>query len=134
MKELWRQVPVSGRSLAQRLCTAAKHRTGDPKALDLYGAALEVESVEQDPRMMSDIVEMVGARWAGVKGDQRTLEDAKRRLLKRLGAALRSVSGKIDTTPLYYQLFRIGTEEPLLLGSAGRGAGDRQRRQRRRSR
>ncbi|WP_406454814.1 hypothetical protein OH768_17950 [Streptomyces sp. NBC_01622] len=37
---------------------------------------------------------------------------AKRRLLKRLGAALRSVSGRIDTTPLYYQLFRMGIEEP----------------------
>ena len=112
MKELWRQVPVSGRSLTQRLCTAAKQRTGDPKALDLYAAALEVESVERDPRMMSDIVKMISARWAGVKGDQRTLEEAKRRLLKRLGAALRSVSGKIDTTPLYYQLFRIGIAEP----------------------
>ncbi|CAM5713536.1 hypothetical protein SALBM311S_13025 [Streptomyces alboniger] len=54
----------------------------------------------------------IRARWAGIKGDQRTVDDAKLRLLKQLGAALRKVSDKIDTTPLYERLFELSIEEP----------------------
>ncbi|MET7715462.1 ATP-binding protein [Streptomyces sp. NPDC005407] len=121
MKELWRQAPVSGRSLAKRLCAAASRRTDDPKALDLYAAALEVESVEENPTLLSGIVSTVRARWDSIKGDQRTLEEAKRGLLKQLGQALRAASDKIDTTPLYGQLFEIGIAEhsyPIRLAAA----------------
>ena len=110
--ELVRQSPVRGHTLAHRLCRAADRRTDDPKALDLYAAAMEIESVEDDPRLLSGIVDRVRESWAGFKGDQRTLDDAKLRLLKQLGAALRSVSDRIDTTPLYEQLFEIGVQEP----------------------
>jgi hypothetical protein len=112
IEELVRQSPVRGRPLAHRLCTAAKRRTDDPKALDLYAAALEIESTEDDPRLLSDIAGTVRERWADFKGDRRTLEDAKLRLLKQLGAALRKVSDRIDTTPLYWELFQMGIEEP----------------------
>ncbi|WP_030929033.1 ATP-binding protein [Streptomyces sp. NRRL S-646] len=112
IEELVRQSPVRGRTLAHRLWTAAKRRTDDPKALDLYAAALEIESAEAPPRLLSDIVTTVRRRWADSKGDQRTIEDAKLRLLKQLGAALRKVSGRIDTTPLYWELFQLGVEEP----------------------
>lgn len=107
-----RQTPVRGRPLAHRLCAAAGRRTDDPKALDLYAAALEIESAEDDPSGLSGIVTAVRRHWAGIKGDRRTLRDAKRRVLKQLGAALREVSDRIDTTPLYWELFRLGIQEP----------------------
>ncbi|MFI1923338.1 MULTISPECIES: ATP-binding protein [unclassified Streptomyces] len=110
--ELVRQTPVRGRPLAHRLCAAAGRRTDDPKALDLYAAALEIESAEDDPGQLGEIVTAVRAHWAGIKGDRRTLRDAKRRVLKQLGAALRKVSDRIDTTPLYWELFRLGIQEP----------------------
>jgi hypothetical protein len=112
MKELRRQVPVHGRPMAQRLCAAANRRTDDPKALDLYSASLEIESVERNPGLLGDIVGAVHGRWAAIKGDRRSLEDAKLGLLKQLGAALRATSDRVDTTPLYNQLFEMGRAEP----------------------
>ncbi|MEU0191834.1 NACHT domain-containing protein [Streptomyces afghaniensis] len=112
MKELRRQVPVHGRPMAQRLCAAANRRTDDPKALDLYAAALEIESVERNPGLLGGIVGAVHDRWAAIKGDRRSLEDAKLGLLKQLGAALRAASDRVDTTPLYNQLFEMGRAEP----------------------
>ncbi|MET9895914.1 ATP-binding protein [Streptomyces sp. NPDC006465] len=109
---LVRQTPVRGRPLAHQLCTAAGRRTDDPKALDLYAAALEIASVDDDPKQLGHIVAAVRERWSGIKGDRRTLEDAKLRLLRQLGAALRNASDRTDTTPLYWQLFRLGVEEP----------------------
>lgn len=111
-EEFRRQAPVRGRPLAHRLLTAADRRPADPKALDLYTAALEVESVEDDPRLLRTIVRTVHHRWQGFKGDRRTLEEAKLGLLKQLGTALRATSRRIDTTPLYEELFEMGKEEP----------------------
>ncbi|MFF5847255.1 ATP-binding protein [Streptomyces massasporeus] len=111
-EELLRRVPVLGRAPSEQLCAAARQRLEDPKSLDLYAAALEVESVEADFRRLSDIVDRVSADWPAIRGDQRSLEDAKRRLLKQLGAALREAAKKIDTTPLYERLFQIGIAEP----------------------
>ncbi|AEY91610.1 hypothetical protein SHJG_6343 [Streptomyces hygroscopicus subsp. jinggangensis 5008] len=110
--ELVRHTPVYGHPLAERLFTAANHRTDDPKTLDLYAAALEVDSVERRPRLLCDIVERVHSRWSDIKGDHRTVEDAKLTLLKQLGTALRAASEKTDTMQLYDHLFRIGTAEP----------------------
>ncbi|MGW3067539.1 hypothetical protein ACWDA8_29645 [Streptomyces sp. NPDC001130] len=106
-----RRAPVGGRTLAHRLLAAANRRPDDPKVLDLYAAALEIESVEDDPRLLGDIVSAVQGRWNRVKGDRRTLEDAKLRLLQQIGAALRTVDKKIDTSPLYWRLFQIGKAE-----------------------
>lgn len=112
IRERWRHAPVRGRPLSRLLTAAAQRRTDDPKALHLYAAAAEVESVEPDPGYLTDIVAAVHARWPHIKGDPRTLQDAKLRLLKRLGEALRQVSDRMDTTPLYWRLFRMGTMEP----------------------
>ncbi|MEV8460151.1 MULTISPECIES: NACHT domain-containing protein [Streptomyces] len=112
LKERWRQTAVSPHTLAQRLRTAAARRADDPKALDLYAAALEIESVEAEPRQLSGIVGELRDRWCGIKGDRRTLEDAKLGLVRQLGAALRAASDKTDTTPLYEQLFEMGVAEP----------------------
>ncbi|WP_234323956.1 ATP-binding protein [Streptomyces sp. NRRL S-481] len=111
-EELTRRFPVLGRAPSERLCAAARQRPEDPKTLDLYAAALEVESVEADARRLSDIVDRVAADWPGIKGDERSLVDAKLRLLKQLGAALRSASRKIDTTLMYERLFQMGIAEP----------------------
>ncbi|MFH9088010.1 ATP-binding protein [Streptomyces sp. NPDC017673] len=110
--ELVRRAPVYGHPLAERLFMAANHRADDPKALDLYAAALEVDSVERRPRLLWDIVERVHSRWSDIKGDRRTVEDAKLALLKQLGTALRAASEKTDTMQLYDHLFHIGKAEP----------------------
>ncbi|MDC0768052.1 ATP-binding protein [Streptomyces sp. HD] len=112
IEDLVRRSPVRGHTLAHRLCRAANRRTDDPKALDLYSAAVEIESVEENPRLLGVIVDRVRTSWAGFRGDRRTLEDAKLRLLKQLGAALRRVSHRIDSTPLYDQFFEIGIQDP----------------------
>ncbi|MFI9249576.1 NACHT domain-containing protein [Streptomyces sp. NPDC053069] len=106
-----RQAPVYGRTMADRLFTAANRRTDDPKALDLYAAALEIDSMEPRPQLLGDIVAEVHKRWCAIKGDRRTLEDAKLGLLKQLGTALRAVSEKTDTMQLYDHLFQIGKAE-----------------------
>ncbi|MFE6621781.1 ATP-binding protein [Streptomyces sp. NPDC057740] len=111
IEELLRRSPVRGHTLAHRLCRAARRRTDDPKTLDLYAAAVEIESAEDDPRLLGDIVGEVRRRWPAFKGDRRTLEDSKLRLLRQLGAALRGVSARIDTTPLYEDLFEMGVGE-----------------------
>ncbi|WP_037674136.1 ATP-binding protein [Streptomyces griseus] len=112
IQELVRQAPVHGRTLTQLLRTAASRRTDDPKVLDLYAAALEVESVEEAPERLKDIVRAVHDCWPGIKGDRRTLDDAKLTLIKQLGAVLRRVSDRIDTGGLYWRLFVLGVEEP----------------------
>ncbi|MGA5901024.1 NACHT domain-containing protein [Streptomyces venetus] len=112
-EDLLRRVPVLGRAPSERLCAAARQRPDDPKTLDLYAAALEVESVEADFRRLKAIVDSVSADWSGIKGDQRSVEDAKLRLLKQLGAALQEASDKkINTTPMYERLFQLGIAEP----------------------
>lgn len=110
--ERGRRAPVGGRPLAHRLLVAANRRPDDSKVLDLYAAALEIESVEKDPRLLRDIVSAVRGRWNRIKGDHRTLEDAKLRLLKQLGAGVRMANKKIDTSRLYWQLFQICKAEP----------------------
>ncbi|MGY4980553.1 ATP-binding protein [Streptomyces sp. 900105755] len=110
-EELLRQAPVYGRPMAHRLLTAANRRTDDPKALDLYAAAMEIDSVEAAPRLLNHIVEKVHDRWPDIKGDRRTVEDAKLRLLKQLGTALRAASAKTDTMLLYEHLFEMGKAE-----------------------
>ncbi|WP_328876407.1 ATP-binding protein [Streptomyces sp. NBC_00287] len=111
-EELVRQAPVHGRTLTHRLCAAARRRTDDSKVLDLYAAALEIESVEQTPGRLADIVGAVHDCWPAIKGDRRTLDDAKLALIKQLGAALRRISDRIETSRLYWELFKLGVEEP----------------------
>ncbi|MGK5637190.1 ATP-binding protein [Streptomyces sp. URMC 126] len=111
LHELWRRSPLSGRSLAGQLSAAADRRT-DPKALDLYAAALEMDAVEGEPRLLHTVTATLNRRWQDVRGNGRTLEEAKLGLVKQLGAALRAAAGKTDTTPLYEQLFELARQEP----------------------
>ncbi|MBZ4324520.1 ATP-binding protein, partial [Streptomyces sp. SCA2-4] len=111
LHELWRRSPLSGRSLARQLSAAADRRT-DPKALDLYAAALEMDAVEDAPRLLHTVTATLSRRWQGIRGNGRTLEEAKLGLVKQLGAALRAADGKTDTTPLYDRLFELARQEP----------------------
>ncbi|MFF9161692.1 ATP-binding protein [Streptomyces longwoodensis] len=107
-----RKAPVHRSSLSSQLWAAARRRPDEPKALDLYAAALEIESVEDDPRLLHDIVRTVHSRWSRFKGDRRTLEEAKLGLIKQFGTALRTADGRVDTTSLYRELFEIGKADP----------------------
>lgn len=106
-----RRAPLTGRTLSERLCSAASRRS-DPKALDLYAAALEIDSVEAVPRQLDTITRKLKTRWRGIKGDRRTLDEAKLGLVKQFGAALRTADGKTDITDLYERLFDLGIKEP----------------------
>ncbi|MER7582283.1 ATP-binding protein [Kitasatospora sp. NPDC097691] len=109
-KDLWRRAPLTGRTPAERLCRAAS-RHMDPKAFDLYAAALEIDSVEDTPRLLGRITLDLQQHWDGIKGDRRTLDEAKLGLVKQYGAALRTGAPKIDTTSLYERLFELGSGE-----------------------
>ncbi|WUK16858.1 ATP-binding protein [Kitasatospora sp. NBC_00374] len=109
--KLLRRAPLTGRTLSERLCSAASRRS-DPKALDLYAAALEIDSVEAVPRQLDTITRKLKTRWRGIKGDRRTLDEAKLGLVKQFGAALRTADGKTDITDLYERLFDLGIKEP----------------------
>ncbi|WP_372406030.1 ATP-binding protein [Streptomyces luteireticuli] len=111
----WRRTALGQRPLAHALNRAAEQRE-DPKALELYAAALEVESARDVPEELGAIVSGIRARWAGIDGDPRTLEDAKLRVVRQLGEALRTADSKhpkgIDVTSLYQKLFELGIAEP----------------------
>ncbi|MES4900770.1 MULTISPECIES: ATP-binding protein [unclassified Streptomyces] len=111
--------------LADMLRDAAKDRQ-DPKFFDLYAAALEIDSVDPDPQQSVIAQELLDA-WPNlqIKGDRRTVEDAKLGLVRRFGAALREVDrcgkgkawlsveqpAKQNLLP-YSQFYDIGTHEP----------------------
>lgn len=97
-------------SLADLLCKAAEDHT-DPKALDLYAAALEIESMERRPGLLVTIADRLEERWCDVKGDRRTLDEAKLGVVKQFGAALRMADEKTDTTPLYKRLLQLGVKD-----------------------
>ncbi|MEU3340546.1 ATP-binding protein [Streptomyces sp. NPDC002144] len=110
--------------LAELLSNAAAHRH-DAKYYDLYAAAFEIDCV--DPVAMQDkLAQDLDARWAdlAIKGDQRTIEEAKLGLIRHFGAALRERERRSkashvlpDMEPVqpclpYRHLFQIGTHEP----------------------
>jgi hypothetical protein len=95
---------------------AARHRT-DVKALDLYAAALEIDSVDDAPAHRA-IAEELQQRWPAISAqDVRTLEEAKLNLVRRFGEAARQVTERADqvarpASPAYRQLYRISCSEP----------------------
>lgn len=117
------------------LCTEASHRT-DVKALDLYAAALQIDSSEKRP-VHSDIAQKLEERWPDVWArDQRTLEEAKLNVVRRFGEAARTISERhgrnqgFTAEPAYLNLYRIGCSEssyPVRLGGVQEiGAGSDQ--------
>ena len=98
------------------LCAAA-HKHTNSKALDLYAAALEIDSVEPAPQHQAIADEIVRDWHRPVEQDPRTLEHAKLNLVRRFGEAARAISARrsqdgIAAKPAYCQLFEIGCAEP----------------------
>jgi hypothetical protein len=98
------------------LCAAAHEHTNS-KALDLYAAALEIDSVEPAPQHQVIADEIVRDWHKPVEQDPRTLEHAKLNLVRRFGEAARAISARrsqdgIAAKPAYCQLFEIGCAEP----------------------
>src|SRR5215469_10772946 len=95
--------------LTGSLLRAAKHHS-DPKALDIYAAALEIDSIQSMP-LQAAIAKSICQRWQQiVTGDRRTLEEAKLGLVFRFGEALREVARR-NGQPAYCKFFQIGCQE-----------------------
>ncbi|GAA3973782.1 ATP-binding protein [Streptomyces plumbiresistens] len=101
--------------LSELLRNAAANRH-DAKYFDLYAAALEIDCTDPAP-IQDKLAQDLDEQWAhlDIRGDQRTIEDAKLRLVRRFGAALRERDRRSKGShPLPYKhLFRIGTQEPF---------------------
>jgi NACHT domain len=98
------------------LCAAA-HMHTNSKALDLYAAALEIDSVEPAPQHQAIADEIVRDWHKPVEQDPRTLEHAKLNLVRRFGEAARAIGARDSRAgdpvqPAYLQLFEIGCAEP----------------------
>ena len=103
-------------SIRDALTESAADATDDVKKLDLYAAALEIDSfLEQSCHQR--ISESIANRWGDIRGgDQRTLDEAKLGLVYRFGDAVRAIAGRPDRgmTPLdpaYDQLLKMGCGE-----------------------
>ncbi|MEU5364567.1 ATP-binding protein [Streptomyces sp. NPDC005925] len=107
------------------LLSDAAAKRHDAKYFDLYAAALEMDCV--DPASIQDtLARDLDDHWANldIRGDQRTIEDAKLRLVRSFGAALRErgrrsmrgepLAGQEPVQPSlpYKRLFQIATHEP----------------------
>ncbi|MFI9720098.1 NACHT domain-containing protein [Streptomyces sp. NPDC052396] len=108
----WEAAP----ELVDVLCGAADARH-DAKSLDLYAAALEISAVAPDPACLAQVAGSPGGNkphglvkhWPKIHDDQRTLDEAKLRLVRRYGELLRE-SDRRDG-PDYHALFEIGRKE-----------------------
>jgi NACHT domain len=104
----------------QKVLVEAAGRRDDVKALDLYAAALEIDSVDQTPTH-ADIVKQLREHWPMISArDERTLEEAKLNLVRRFGEAARTIAERhrrkeprISTEPAYLELYRISAAEDL---------------------
>jgi hypothetical protein len=90
----------------------------DNKVLDMYAAALEIDSVRAAPAHAA-IAEEITDRWSRIHAqDPRTLEEGKLGLIHRLGEAARMIDDRrrrgdrYRAKPAYPQLYAIGCSEP----------------------
>ena len=76
------------------LWSCAKGAEDDVKKLDLYAAALEIDSFIKASRH-PEIAENVASDWKDIRGrDQRTIDEAKMGLVSRFGDAVRVVADR----------------------------------------
>jgi len=88
----------------------------DNKVLDIYAAALEVDSVAPDPEHVTIATE-IADRWPRIHAqDPRTLEEGKASVVHRFGEAARALDerrrrGETGPVPAYGRLYSIGCIE-----------------------
>jgi hypothetical protein len=107
---------VKNQPLRDVLVDAADGRY-DVKALDLYAAALEIDSVDVAPEHGA-IAGKVQDHWERISGrDERTYEEAKLNLVRRFGEAARKIVEQhqpepdSSVRPAYPQLYDISASE-----------------------
>lgn len=104
------------RSIRDLLVFSAAEARDDVKMLDLYAAALEIDSFLDESRH-PEIAKSVSDRWDDIRGwDQRTIDDAKLGLVFRFGDAARTVTdraarGLSRLKPAYGELLEMGCRE-----------------------
>ena len=104
------------RSIRDVLWSSAKDARDDVKKLDLYAAALEIDSFLDESRHQ-EIAKSVADRWKDLRGgDQRTIDEAKLGLVYRFGDAVRVVADRPDRglsklDPAYGELLEMGRDE-----------------------
>jgi hypothetical protein len=106
-------------------------RTLHTNALELYAAALDIDSVDAEPQQHL-IAMRLCTSWPDLLArDPRTLQAAKALLVSRFGEAMRGVVRRKTLQPAYLELFDIACQEPSYplrvaiaqeIGSGGDGA------------
>ncbi|MET9800128.1 hypothetical protein [Streptomyces sp. NPDC006368] len=87
-------------------------RTLHAKALELYAAALEIDSVDAEPQQHLIAMRLATA-WPDLRArDPHTLRVAKGLLVSRFGDAMRGVARRRTLVPAYLELFEIARLEP----------------------
>ena len=104
------------RSIREVLFGCAAGAKDDVKKLDLYAAALEIDSFLDKPRH-EEIARSVADGWESIRGDQRTIDEAKLGLVFRFGDAVRTVAdrparGLSKLDPAYRELLEMARDEP----------------------
>jgi hypothetical protein len=104
--------PGTRATRVQLLRDAVKNRF-NAKALDIYAAALEIDSVQTVPQHR-DIAKSLMDQWPSIKmGDRRTIEEAKLGLVHRFGEALHEIARRhlSGIPPAYQEFFGIACQE-----------------------
>lgn len=117
-RPLWCRATLGSdvRSIREVLFGCAAGAKDDVKKLDLYAAALEIDSFLDKPRH-EEIARSVADGWASIRGDQRTIDEAKLGLVFRFGDAVRTVAdrparGLSKLDPAYRELLEMARDEP----------------------
>ena len=102
-------------SIRDVLFGCAAEAKDDIKKLDLYAAALEIDSFLGNPRH-EEIARSVADGWESIRGDQRTIDEAKLGLVFRFGDAVRTIAdrparGLSKLDPAYRELLEIARDE-----------------------
>jgi hypothetical protein len=104
------QVPSAGDSSAQP--RAVFGRTLHTNALELYAAALDIDSIDAEPQQHL-IAMRLCTSWSDLLArDPHTLQAAKALLVSRFGEAMRGVVRRQTLQPAYLELFEIACQEP----------------------
>ena len=104
------------RSIRDVLLSCAKRARDDVKKLDLYAAALEIDSFLNESRHR-EIARCVADDWEDIRGwSQRSIDEAKLALVYRFGDAVRLVAGRparglSELDPAYGELLEMGRGE-----------------------
>lgn len=87
-------------------------RTLHTNALELYAAALDIDSVEAEPQQHLIAMRLCTVWPDLLARDPHTLQAAKALLVSRFGSAMRTVARRQTLQPAYLELFDIACQEP----------------------